>query len=330
MRMNRTIGITAALLAAVLAIGAYASNGTQPASAGGDPLAVVQNLVDAANASIPTGDSATFAAAFTEDGFFENIDGGSFGIVGREAITGAFGEEADPDFNVTLLNSEVDGNTVTGSVRVVDADSVAAGVPSHIELFRAVVEGDLVASLRITYDTTDPDTVTYLQYLADNEEEDEGPPPGTVELDMEGDQEGSVFLADLDDVRAVALEIDPGADGVLQPAHVHTGTCEEPGPIVYPLATVKDGGSFTLLSASVDDLLESDYIVNVHLSEAEPGTYVSCAPLVAPEQEEEPTVQLPPTGSGGTGAGTPWLFVALAAALAAGLAGLSALRMRSR
>jgi hypothetical protein len=245
----------------------------------------------------------------------------------------AFGQEEDPDFQVTLVDSQVDGATVTGSIEVVDADTIAAGVTRHIELFTAVTEGDLVASLTLTYDESDPETATYLAYLEENAEGDEGPPEDTVELAMDGDQEGSVFVGGFDDFGILFIEIDPGTEGVLQPAHVHTGTCDEPGPIVYPLGLVKDGGSFTLLSASQSDLLENDYIVNVHLSEAEMGTYVSCAALVEPDEEptdEGPTIQLPPTGSGSAGTDSPWLIVALVAAGAAGLAGLGGVRMARR
>jgi hypothetical protein len=316
----------------VASFGVWTSNGTQPVAAGGDPLAVMENLVVAANETFPNGDPEPFANVFTEDGWFANTDD-AFAVVGRAAMLYAF-SEPDEVFQATLIEAEVDGNTVTGSASIVDQDTVDAGVPAHIELFTTVVEGDLVASFTLTYDHSDPDTVTYLEYLDSLPDDGEGPPPGSIELDMEGDQAGSVAIFGEEGVTFVAFGIDPGAEGVLQPAHVHTGTCDDPGPVVYPLASLRDGGSFTLLSTTPDELLTNDYIVNVHLSEAEIGTYVSCAALEAPEEEEEPTatpgISLPPTGSGGAGTDGSWLLVALVAAAAAGLAGLGGVRMARR
>ncbi len=305
------ITMLAATLASVIAI----SFGAPTASAL-TPEEVIQRLVDTANEGLPTGDAEAFAALFTEDGSFSDVGGGeSFSIVGREAIERALGEEPDPDFQVTLIDSAVsdtDG-TVTGTIEITDSAAIEAGVERYVEFFTATLEGDLIASIVFTYDEADPQTATYLAYQSEDETEDDFP-PGTVTLSMEGEQPGEVLVGDFDGTTFVAIEIEAGPEGQLQPAHVHTGTCDEPGPIVIPLADVLDGRSFTLPSGSVEDLLNNDYIVNVHLSHEEPDTYVSCAPLVEPVGGPD----LPPTGTGGSttasddSSGLTWLIAALA------------------
>jgi len=329
--MTRIFTSAAAALAVAAAIILGAGLAT-PAGAQ-DPQAAVDNLIEAANESFPSGDGSILAAAFTEDGVFASINGGSFAIVGREAMTVGFSEE-DPDFQVTLLESTVDGDTVTGSVEVVDADTIAAGVDTHIELFTAVTEGDLVSSLTLTYDESDPDTATYLAYLEANEGEPDDLPPGSVTIALEGDQPGQAFIGSFEaGTSFMDVEVTPGAEGVAQPAHVHTGTCDAPGPIVYPIASVVEGRSFTILSADMDELLGSDYIVNVHLSPEEADTYVSCAVL---EEAEAPAPTaapgLPSTGGGPASAsGSSGLtLVVVMLALSGALAGAGALAWRAR
>jgi hypothetical protein len=278
----------------------------------------VDNLAAAANEAFTSGDGSVFAAAFTENGVFESLDPtGSFAAVGRPAITGII-FEPDPSFQVTIVESTVDGTTVTGTAEVVDSATLDAGVTRHIELFTAQTEGELVSHFRLTYDESDPETATYLEYLASLPEEDEEFPPGTVTIDMEGYQPCQMFVGEFEEegIRFLTIEVEPGAEGVAQPAHIHTGTCAEPGPIVYPLASVVAGNSFTLLSAPLDELLGSDYIVNVHLSPEESTTYVSCAVLAeAEEPTAEPTTQLPDTGTGaGDDNALGYVIAALAAA----------------
>jgi len=337
----RRITLLASILAVIaISIGAI-SFGSSTVSAADDPEAALQALIDGFNEAIPSGDGAAAANAFTEDGFFTNTDDG-FAIVGRHAMTVAFSQEADQAFHVTLISSEVDGNTITGSAEIADQGSVDAGVGSHIELFTLTAEESLVSSFVLSYDHSDADTVTYLEYQAsqepDPEEGEDEVPAGTVELEMTGDQPGHVFVGELEEgVGFISLDVTAGPAGVLQPAHVHTGTCDDPGGIVYPLAFVSapegapGGGSFTILSASQEELLNSDYIANVHLSEAEPGTYVSCAALEgAAAATPTPGTGLPDTGTGASddGSAVTWLIASLALVGIGGVAGASVLARR--
>ena len=118
--------------------------------------------------------------------------------------------------------------------------------------------------------------------------------------------------------------------GVLQPAHLHTGTCEAPGPILQPLAWVLDGQSFTLLSPFAMPLANQGLILNVHKSEAEIGVYTSCGVITPILVDATPTPPPPPaptpTASTGvvapdTGSGTDGSNGAPSWVLALGIAG---------
>ena len=77
----------------------------------------------------------------------------------------------------------------------------------------------------------------------------------------------------------VILEIEGGDEA--QPAHVHTGTCEELGDVAHALENVEGGRSETTVPVSLDELQSEDFAINVHKSEAEIETYVACADLGA-------------------------------------------------
>lgn len=66
-----------------------------------------------------------------------------------------------------------------------------------------------------------------------------------------------------------------------QPAHIHSGACPSPGPVVFPLTNVVNGMSQTTLDVTMDELMQSapTLAINVHKSEAEPGTYTACGDL---------------------------------------------------
>jgi hypothetical protein len=79
------------------------------------------------------------------------------------------------------------------------------------------------------------------------------------------------------------------ADGV-HPAHIHAGSCADPGEVVVPLADVAlPAGepvgastaypvkiSLNLIDMPLADLLSGEFAVNVHLSGDEMGTYIAC------------------------------------------------------
>jgi len=106
-----------------------------------------------------------------------------------------------------------------------------------------------------------------------------------------------VGMAALGGPAAWAQDATPQAAGatVPRPAHIHTGTCKDIGEVVAPLTdlTGATGGdrvgqarraipaesSFTSVPMTLDEILGSDHVVNVHLSAEEIGTYIACGEI---------------------------------------------------
>lgn len=112
------------------------------------------------------------------------------------------------------------------------------------------------------------------------------------------------------DVRGdVTAEIDR------HPAHIHSGTCQELGDVVYPLNDLQAAQqvpesaatpspeaspaaddlaaqSNSEVEASLDDLLAEEHAINVHQSEDEIGTYIACGDLTGEPTDGELTIEL--------------------------------------
>jgi len=112
---------------------------------------------------------------------------------------------------------------------------------------------------------------------------------------------------------AFSLGLMPGvADAVHEgdyPAHIHAGTCENLGDVVFPLNNVRVGGlmmdmmagtpeadmemgeemgapsrvpiatSATVVDAPLADILNAEHAINVHLSDEEIEEYVACGDI---------------------------------------------------
>jgi hypothetical protein len=78
------------------------------------------------------------------------------------------------------------------------------------------------------------------------------------------------------------------------PAHIHAGTCDQLGDVVIPLEDVavpadatREGAetahdvkiSQTHVDMPLQELLDGDYAINVHLSADEIGTYIACGDI---------------------------------------------------
>lgn len=114
------------------------------------------------------------------------------------------------------------------------------------------------------------------------------------------------------------------------PAHIHSGTCEELGDIVYPLEDLRAvaaipitdatpppvyaGGadaedlmgpqgiaahSSTEVDVALDDLLEGDYAINVHASAENLDTYLACGEITGSVEDGELFVELNEVGTSG-------------------------------
>jgi len=65
------------------------------------------------------------------------------------------------------------------------------------------------------------------------------------------------------------------------PAHIHSGSCPTPGAVVYPLTSVANGRSETVVAASIADILRAPHAINVHKSPQEIPVYTSCGNVTA-------------------------------------------------
>lgn len=91
---------------------------------------------------------------------------------------------------------------------------------------------------------------------------------------------GTAMLTDLGDGSTrVVVDVDP-AGHLTMPAHIHPGTCADlvPQPL-YPLESVTDGDSETVVPRSLSELLAGDLALNLHVSFEEMGTYAACVDL---------------------------------------------------
>ena len=305
----------AALAAALLAVAP-----SQAADAQEEPEAVVQAFVDALN----DGDIDAAMAFVAEDAVITLIDShGSQAGFGKPAFEGAVGQGADVNRVIELTELSTAGKVVSGVAEIVDDECQDRYLQPFTFTFN---DAGLIARADFTHDESDQQTVACLESLEPPPSE---PPPGVATIDMaaqSGSNQTGVAFVERDGVMAIAgVFITPGAEGVTQPAHVHTGTCEAPGPIVQPLASVMNGSSSSFISVFPATDPAQGLIINVHKSEAEAGVYVSCGVLSAvaaatptaavpvPTVTAAPGVTAPSTGGGRAGStGTPSWLVALA------------------
>jgi hypothetical protein len=126
-------------------------------------------------------------------------------------------------------------------------------------------------------------------------------------------QSGTVTFTSNEEGDTVTVEINiSGGSSVPQPAHIHTGTCDnlDPKPF-FPLNSVVNGRSVTVITAEeigkLDYDLYNQFSVNVHKSAAEASVYVACGEIVPGGNVN---VGMPRTG-GGDNAALVLAFVAL-------------------
>lgn len=115
----------------------------------------------------------------------------------------------------------------------------------------------------------------------------------------------------------------PDAEGVaLHPAHIHGGTCDEIGDVVFPLndlqaasivATPGDTSatpdsemamgsedtervvvaeSGTVVEASLEDILAEEHVINVHESPENISNYIACGELTGEPEDGQLTIEL--------------------------------------
>ncbi|MDE2573613.1 MAG: hypothetical protein KGM44_13950 [bacterium] len=108
-------------------------------------------------------------------------------------------------------------------------------------------------------------------------------------------EQGTASLTPMGDSSTkVSISLTGGPSDVAQPAHIHSGSCAnlDPKP-EYPLQSVTNGHSTTVVPVSLQKLLSSADAINVHKSASEISTYVACGDIVkANAMREIPGVAL--------------------------------------
>lgn len=95
-------------------------------------------------------------------------------------------------------------------------------------------------------------------------------------------QSGEALIsANGEGMAVVRLMMNGGTFSQPQPAHIHVGSCPNPGAVKYPLTNVVDGISETTLSVSYDELKSSleKMAINVHKSATEASVYTACGDI---------------------------------------------------
>ncbi len=101
----------------------------------------------------------------------------------------------------------------------------------------------------------------------------------TLEAQNGSGQNGTVILEEVNGQLEVTLNLDNPLS-VAEPAHIHLGSCPEPGAILFPLTNILNGVSVTLLDTTLDDLrAHGNLAINVHKSALELDVYYACGDL---------------------------------------------------
>jgi hypothetical protein len=117
----------------------------------------------------------------------------------------------------------------------------------------------------------------------------------TVTLDQQNSsgQSGTAVLQDMGDGTTKVTVNISGGSAVAQPAHIHDGPCATLNPKPkYPLTSLVNGTSETIVKQPLSDLADGTYAINVHKSATEASVYVACGNI-----EKLVVAGMPQTGS---------------------------------
>lgn len=102
-------------------------------------------------------------------------------------------------------------------------------------------------------------------------------------------QTGTATIEEVDGKVRVMLNMTGETFPDPQPAHIHIGSCPEPGDVVYPLTDVVNNQSETMLEVDLATLQsQSPLAINVHKSAEESAVYTACGDIMtetAPAEE---------------------------------------------
>lgn len=107
--------------------------------------------------------------------------------------------------------------------------------------------------------------------------------PITVNLGAQNNsgETGTATLTPEGHKTKVVIEMSHAPAGVVQPAHIHEGTCAnlDKAP-KWKLEPVKDGKSTTVVPVSLETIVKTKTAINVHKSPKEIQDYVACGDIV--------------------------------------------------
>ncbi len=305
-----------------------------------------QQVVDKAVERFVAGDRTGWLSYFSEDAVLTDTDidsGKSFAAVGRGALGSVFDGIIETHLKVEPTGVSAHGDKVIATGRWSDDVSTAAGVSRYLATSTVTVRDAKIVRFDLTYNTADAATRTYLAYSAAQELV---PPPGTLIFPLgpgrDGRQTGDAYLSPVGTLTAVFIAIAPGATGELQPAELQSGDCPANRALAFPLASVLDGFSFTLLSAPIDDLADLSLHVQkrsgLSILDVTCGDASSAVLLEQPAPAPEPVapaprpaaIVAPNTGTGTNVRHGSLAWAAAALVLLGALCAASGVRYRSR
>lgn len=92
--------------------------------------------------------------------------------------------------------------------------------------------------------------------------------------------EGLAKFSEMEGKLKIDIQLTGVPSDTPRPAHIHVGSCPNPGAVKYPLTNVVNGKSETILSVLASQLVkELPLAVNVHKSSKEAQVYVACGDI---------------------------------------------------
>lgn len=265
----------------------------------GDPEELLEQLWNAIN----EGDTAAAAELFAEDAIFEDYNHGPpDAFSGQDAVLDFLqGRMVSLNLSVTAIDLEASDGTATGRIeRSSPALTRITGFERLIELITVEARDSGISLLRLLPDLADAETAEW-QALLESEGLAEPPflprstSPGALILTLDSTggagQPGEALLraftiSDGPSRTEIFIDIEPGPEGEFQPVHIHEGSCDDLGAIVYPLGSLISGRSSTTSVTILNDLLDGDFAIAVHESADSLDNIVACGDIALSQPAE--------------------------------------------
>jgi hypothetical protein len=110
------------------------------------------------------------------------------------------------------------------------------------------------------------------------------PTPSVVQVNLDTQnnsyESGSATLQEISGKVVVTIMMKGYPKTIPQPAHIHIGSCPNPGSVKFPLSSVINGQSTTTIDTTLAKLEAlGPLAINVHKSVSSSNIYVSCGDL---------------------------------------------------